>query len=993
MTNYEKLIQVLSELFQFDQSDLDFGIYRIMNHKRDEIQQFLEKDLLPQVRQVLEGEAQGGTTNVQKELEEAIAAARSLKVDPELTDRVKELRQQLASGTDVGTLENEVFSHLTSFFRRYYHQGDFISKRRYKEGVYAIPYQGEEVKLHWANHDQYYIKSSEHLSLFRFALGSKQHVEFRLVEADPDKDNQKAAKGQERRFMIHTDKPCEKEGDTLRIWFHYAVPAGKVQRQDDYNREALDALREAVPKAFAGVWALQPTEKNPKRTLLEKRLKEYTARNTFDYFIHKHLGRFLQQELDFYIKNEVLHVDDFHTSDPEGVLRQVRMVRALKGIAEKLITFLAQLEDFQKKLWLKKKFVTEAHYGITLDRVPKELYNTIAANAAQVEEWERLFHISELKNGKKPDAKFLEAHPYLVLDTAHFTDPETGHNPVKEDLLKHIEDVDGQCDGVLISGDNFNSLRLLQGPYKNLIDYVFIDPPYNTGEDGFIYKDNYQHSSWLSMLFDRLAITGDLLSNNGLFGSTIDFVEVSRLRLLCDEVFGDENFLADIAWEKRYTRSNNAKRFYSLKDTLLCYRGSTELEIVKEERSEKSKENYSNPDDDPKGPWISSSYVNPATKEARKNLVYPILNPNTKKKVEHPTHAWKYDQKTHKSHLKENRLYWGVKGENEYPRLKTYLSEANPGLVPTDVWNYKDSGTTDEGGNSLKALFGTAVFDTPKPPQLISRFLKLTTQDKQVHTILDYFAGSGTTGHAVINLNREDPEGQRKYILCEMGQYFDTVLLPRIKKVIYSKDWKDGKPVGREGISHCFKYLRLESYEDALNNLRTVRSEDQTLALEENDRFREGYMLGYWLDTETRGSRSLLNTARFDDPFNYFLDITRDNATAPQRIDLVETFNYLLGLHVRTIDHLQGFVVVQGHNRAEENVLVIWRNTTEKDNAALNAFVEKMGFHTKAPHFDRIYVNGDNTLENLKASDAGSAGWKVELIEEAMGRLMFEGGD
>ncbi|KIO47793.1 hypothetical protein SQ11_15385, partial [Nitrosospira sp. NpAV] len=193
----------------------------------------------------------------------------------------------------------------------------------------------------------------------------------------------------------------------------------------------------------------------------------------------------------------------------------------------------------------------------------------------------------------------------------------------------------------------------------------------------------------------------------------IDDGEVASLRHCCDEIFGATNFVAQIAWEKRYTRSNNAKRFYSLKDNILVFRCSESLDIIKEKRSEKADSGYRNPDNDPRGAWITSSYVNPATKEARPNLVYGIKNPITGAIVHHPTHAWKYSQTEHKQHVAENRLYWAKDGDAEYPRLKIYLSDQTGGMVPVDVWDYKSSGTTDDGGAEIKELFGAAVFDTP----------------------------------------------------------------------------------------------------------------------------------------------------------------------------------------------------------------------------------------------------------------------------------------
>ncbi len=252
--------------------------------------------------------------------------------------------------------------------------------------------------------------------------------------------------------------------------------------------------------------------------------------------------------------------------------------------------------------------------------------------------------------------------------------------------------------------------------------------------------------------------------------------------------------------------------------------------------------------------------------------------------------------------------------------------------------------------------------------------------------IVDYFAGSGTTAHAVINLNREDG-GKRKYILVEMGEYFDTVLKPRIQKVVYSKDWKDGKPVSREGISHMFKYMKLESYEDTLDNLIIRRDKRRQKALTASKTAQEEYMLGYWLDIETRESDSLLNIDKFEDPFNYTLQIRHDNELKTTKVDLVETFNYLIGLYVEQTEVIRGFKVIRGRLRTGEKTLVIWRNTKEKSNKELDTFFLIQGYNTQDFEFDKIFVNGDNNLENLKVAEDK---WKVSLIEEEFKKRMFD---
>jgi adenine-specific DNA-methyltransferase len=249
--------------------------------------------------------------------------------------------------------------------------------------------------------------------------------------------------------------------------------------------------------------------------------------------------------------------------------------------------------------------------------------------------------------------------------------------------------------------------------------------------------------------------------------------------------------------------------------------------------------------------------------------------------------------------------------------------------------------------------------------------------------VLDYFAGSGTTAQSVLNLNSED-KGHRRYFLCEMGNYFKTVTKPRVEKVVYSKDWRDGKPVSRNGVSQCFKYIRLEQYEDTLNNLEIKKQELEFQPKE----FQESYMLSYLLDTETRDS--LLNLKMFENPFEMTLKTTKDNELVETKVDMVETFNYLIGLNVETEDWYQddNICVVQGKTHREGlKTLVIWRNRNTVDNEKLCAFFDKMDFRTRDTEFDLIYVNGDNTLPNLMRDEDH---WKVVLTEEEFAKRMFE---
>lgn len=405
-----------------------------------------------------------------------------------------------------------------------------------------------------------------------------------------------------------------------------------------------------------------------------------------------------------------------------------------------------------------------------------------AVNADSVDETER-YEFRWFGKSKAKRNAFMPTRATLHYDEERSVNPETTKN-------------------IIIEGENLEVLKVLLNSYRNKIKVIYIDPPYNTGED-FLYNDNFSegrqaywerteqsedgisldtnsdasgrfHSNWLDMMYSRLLVARNLLRPDGVIFISMDDHEIHHLRKLCDSVFGEDNFLVNIIWEKRYTRSNNSKLFGTMTEHILCYRKSSELSSIKEPRNDRSDAIYSNPDNDERGPWTSVSYVNPASREERPNLCYPIHNPITGQSIEHPTNAWKYEKTTYEQHVKENKLYWGQDGGNSYPRLKKFLSEMDGGMVPSNLWKRDDVGTTDQASAELESLIGRGVFPFPKPPQLIQKAISffINGQEDKDCIVLDFFAGSGTTGHAVVNQNIKDG-GTRKYILVQVPQATD----------------------------------------------------------------------------------------------------------------------------------------------------------------------------------------------------------------------------
>ena len=955
MNNYENLQKVLKEIFEMDKADLDFGIYRIMNQKREQVMDFINNKLPKDIKDILAQTQSKDSVDIRAELDKAIKSAQDLGIDPDTLPKVIELKAQLENTIDTNALEQEVFSHLASFFKRYYKAGDFISLRRYKKDVYAIPYEGEEVKLHWANHDQYYIKTSEYLKNYAFKTKDGRLVHFQLKEASTEQNNNKTQGDQERRFAIYTEQPIEVVDGSLYINFTYE-PHKKTVKQEDLEAEAIKVIQSHVANLaedFSAIFDKVPTEKNKNRTIIEKHLGSFISRNSFDYFIHKDLGGFLSRELDFYIKNEVLYIDDINTENPAFFTAQLSKIKALKTVASKIITFLAQIEDFQKKLWLKKKFVISTNYCITLDRIPEEYYAEIAANQAQLKEWKELYDVSITS------AEQLAGEPFLVLDTKHFSEE------FKDKLLGEFDNLDEETNGLLINSENFQALNLMQETYQEKVKTIYIDPPYNTGNDGFTYKDGFQSSSWASFVQNRLVLAKYLLNQSGVIFQSIDDNEQANLKQISDGVFGEENFISTICHKARASISND--KIISSNHNFLLFHCNSFNHVFS------NRELF--------GLKTDLSTYNKTDENGEKYKLTPVDGPggaakgNPYYEFKGVTGYWRY------SLDKMNELYENgeiVVTANNLQR-KTYLKNMLHKRQTITTW-WENGFLTSNATRELETLFAYKNFSNPKNVNLIKQCIDISTQSSDL--ILDYFAGSGTTGHATIKLNREDG-GSRKYILVEMGGYFDTVTKPRIQKVIYTDSWKDGKPQDREGISQLVKYQVLESYEDALNNLQLPDKPSGSL-LNFDEQAQEEYLLNYMLDVESRDH--LFNIQMFRNPFNYQLKVTENNELVPTKVDLVETFNYLIGLYVERMQRVGDIKFIEGKTREGAKTLVIWRNVETTTNEETAKKFRKIYDSIRSSEFDQIYINGDHHFDNMRT---GEDTFKVKLIEETFFKQMF----
>lgn len=1022
---FQELVAKLREIFQIDRPELDFGIYRILNARAGEIKDYLQNRLAEKVQQALSAGSAASAQQLQAELHEAEKNAQALGVSPDAVPKVQELRAKLKE-TAAGSNEHEnaVFSHLLAFFSRYYEQGDFISQRRYKGDTYAIPYAGEEVMLHWANKDQYYTKSGENFSNYSFKLEDGRTVHFRLTAADIAKDNRKDG-DKERRFALLTAKtftrvdengneveedlvPVEEVSGTdsnqeLIIRFEYATQP-KGTKQEALVTKAVEAvLADASVKArWLALGNRAPTEKNPQRTLLEKHLSDYTTKNTADYFIHKDLGGFLRRELDFYIKSEVLQLDDVQNAGAfADIEKNLRMIQCLRSIALELITFVAQLENFQKKLWLKKKFVISSHYCITLDRVPENLYPEISSNKKQWAQWKQL----GVWGGETPGTvEDLKASPYRMVDTSLFS------SEFKAKILAEIDDLEQFTDGLLVHGDNFHAIRLLSARYKGSLDCIYIDPPYNTGPTEIIYKNYYKNSSWLSLMHDRIAPSRTLLKQDACYAIAIDDFEMPRLCETVDELFdGYDRQMVVVNHHPQGGMSNNISRTHEYmlmlvpqgKDILRGRKKSGETEFRSFQLS---------------GPGRNKSRV------GRPNSFYAVLIDRAQNKImgfEPPPPIGSMYPTENTTDGYERRYPISPEGEEKVwcrsyesavdglPKGEIVLSDNGALKLAVDTTdkryslmsNWTDSRyNAGPHGTALVAnmLGDREAFSYPKSIHTVRDAIDAMTWHIADPVVMDFFAGSATTGHAVINLNRED-KGNRKYVLVEMGQYFEDVTKPRIIKSIAAEEWNSGVMQGSPSdLSHCFQVVKIEGYEDCLNNLQLRRTAAQgDLLTTLPQQAKDDYLLNYQLDVESRGS--LLSVEDLQKPFDYTLNVAVDSAGAfePRKVDLVETFNFLIGLRVKHVDAQpqRGFVTVTGTLPSNDTCLVLWRDCDVLDYEGINKLCDKLAINPADNEFDVVYINGDHNIPTVLTQTAEEGGatrvLKLRQIEPEFLERMF----
>lgn len=960
--------------FQFDSSELDFGIYRIMNYKREEIEKFIESDLIKEV----EKEFEKYITQSYKELIEKVEEKkRKIKEDfgdyiftngklkekygeTKLVREYLELKKQTADTDITESIQSQTFNDLYNFFSRYYEDGDFISKRRYssKNYKYAIPYNGEEVKLYWANFDQYYIKTGEVFKDYVFNQKGWRFI-FKTALAEVEAGN---VKGERRYFFLSPNESINIKDNICLIKFEYRplieqdftdypvkTKAGALKKTGITQYDLIAILKDKIINSINLPESKKLLlEKQEGKTILEKHLYKFTRKITSDFFIHKDLKSFLDRELDYFIKTEVLDIDSLDTEKERYFNRHITRTKVVRNISKKIIEFLAQIENFQKMLWEKKKFILKTEYVITIDRIPEEFHPEIINNKVQLKEWEELRFGEINKKEDLMDKKDLFSTKFkkLPVDTKYF------NQDFKERLLGKLsekDNLDDLIDGVLIKSENWQALNLLLEKYKEKIQCIYIDPPFNTGSD-FLYKDRYQNSSWITLMSNRLDIAKELLENSGNIYLHLDENAHYYGRFILNFIFGNNNFQRDIMWNTGENISgfkSRAQNWIRQHDVILNYSKSE--------------------------------------KRFFRKLWKPIDNSSI-------NIGW-LDIIGNKE---EDALFIERWENNNFCTESIRDIKVKPlGSVWNDIYSFQYSEPR------ITESFG---FGTQKPENLIRRFVQSSTKPQEI--ILDFFVGSGTTLAVAHKLNR-------KWLGIEMGIYFNEFytatqevkkahvnnyniiniikenkdslianvinigILGRLKIVLYGDQYY--KIFKRNRGTHLskdinwlgggfFKYQYLEQYEDTLHNIEFPQEEkgQRILSLLPEEEKSE-YLMKYMLKFEAEGSHSLLNLKQFTNPFEYKLKIISGNkAEEIVNVDLIETFNYLIGLKINKYRYLTNngrkYVFVFGEKNYRK-VAIVWRSTLdiylEKDKKIINEIINDF-------NPEEIYINGDSLVKNYK---------------------------
>jgi len=715
--------------------------------------------------------------------------------------------------------KEELFDKLYTFFQRYFSESGSIYFRYtpIHQNVYEKVYTDDkDVILFWKTHMLYYVKTDR--------LFKNLEVEIpACADASASRDGYKFffdvstlehKRANEKREIIYKFKE-KKEDGTLVFNVYYSEKGRKTKIIDilkTLKKEKMEISEDVIERAF----------------------RVFEKQSEVDYFINKNAKEFLKEQFNIWLYQYVF------SGESDWTEKRIKQLQTLKDIAFKIIDFISQFEDELVKIWNKPKFVLNSNYVITLDRIASAHHSERSEESLkliekilkhknfseQVKEWKALgivtdeFRKNKIIENDLTGKHLSKKYKHLPVDTRYFKDLEL-------EILGLFENLDESLDGWLIKSENFQVLSTILPKFNGKVQTIYIDPPYNTGNDDFLYKDNYKHSTWLTMMENRLRVARELMKEEGVIFVSIGDEEIKNLNELMDIVFGTENKISLISRVMK-TASDKGNFFAPTIDYILNY--AKNIERTPTYKDEVDINLYPKIDKNGRRYRDDVALYQSGLVGERPSRYY-IECPNGSKVIPPEGRFWRWTKETFLKNLKAGKIVF--KKTNKSPLIDENGNQAKWNIYTISYYDERqERGTrprnlvTDfinrKGADLLKKL--GLSYDYSKPVEMIHYLLKII-QSLPNDIVMDFFAGSGTTAHAVMKLNK-DNGGKRKFILIEMANYFDDIIVPRVKKIAFSFNWKEGKPRDSDGIGIFFKYYKLEQYEDTL---RKVRYEDADL--------------------------------------------------------------------------------------------------------------------------------------------------------------------
>jgi len=795
------------------------------------------------------------------------------------------------------TFEEELYTKLYSFFHRYFSESGSIyfsytplyykiyekvyesGEEKLKEVItYSTDYEQilsdkEDVSLFWKTHMLYYIKTDRIIRSMKIEMEDEGFSFFFNVS------DVELKKGNEKRQLIYELEKIEKDGTIIL----------KVLYSERGRKTKVEELLKQIRKRH----------KTIKEETIKRAIRVFEKQSTVDYFINKDAEKFLKEQFDLWMYQYLFSQETSFTRE------RFEELFSLKRVAYRVIELIARFEDELKKIWEKPRFVFNSNYVITLDRIAKKEgglkiikeFLKAFGMEKQIEEWKELGIVDE--DFKKEDIltktlqgeRLNEKYQFLPIDTKHFKE-------LKWKILKAFDNLDDELDGWLIKSENWQALNTVMPKFREKVQTIYIDPPYNSKSTEISYENGYRDSTWITLMENRLKLAKQLLSRSGSITVAIDDYEFHNLKYILDIAFGKENHVSNICVIHNPGGRSDDKFFATAHEYAIVYAKNIESlrikGLLKEGKKGKTQKiqfrrTGSNSTPDKRPNLYYPIYFNPATKEIslekRENFVeiLPIDSQGNKR-------VWRWGKERFLSNIDKILVE-----ENNGKYNIFVLEEEKEFVKPKTFWN-KPSYASSNGTKSLKDLFADRYyFDFPKSVSLVKDFIFIQSDRESI--ILDFFAGSGTTAHAVMKLNKED-NGKRRFILIEMADYFYTVIIPRIKKLAFSLNWKSGKPKDNDGIGIFVKYYELEQYEDILKTVEygdsDIKEYAEGLKKVLKDDFTYSKVDPFIFD------KKLSKAVRIDEKTGKaFLDFSQ---IYPDReIDIAETLSNLKGLKIKKL--------------------------------------------------------------------------------------------